>query len=521
MKRAYLFIWLASLLLLVLAALGIESPGYMDADYYFATGQQVAQGQGFTQSFLWHYLDDPSSLPHASHGYWMPLTTLVAALPMWLLKVNDFRVAQIPFVLLTSLLPVAAVYLADRFHGQRRWAIMSGLLALFSGFYFIFFLTTDNFTLYVWIGGLVLWLAARLGDKAPPWKWALLGGLIGLAHMTRADGILLLIGAFWAAWRANRPPMWAAFGLVLAGLAIVELPWWLRNIDLYQSLFSPSNGRVLWLTNYNELFTYPAEQLTPEHWLQSGIPAILQSRLEALWLNLQHALAEPGMVFLWPFVLVAMRKYRLHRWVQISTAYFITMFLVMTIVFPYAGGRGGVFHSSAALLPLVWVLAPMGLARTIGWAAEKRSWRTSQAQAVFQSACVSMMALLTLGLYLSQAVDTGGSGSDWDISDGLYRRVGEVLEENDLDDVRVAVNNPPGFWLATGLEAVVIPNGDEAALRDVVRQFDVDIVVLDRNVPSGLEDLMDNPEQLDWLEVIARVDRPFGRLVWILKVHSP
>src|ERR1044071_5600910 len=46
-------------------------PGYMDADYYFSGGVQLAEGHGFTEPYLWNYLDDPVSLPHPSHTYWM------------------------------------------------------------------------------------------------------------------------------------------------------------------------------------------------------------------------------------------------------------------------------------------------------------------------------------------------------------------------------------------------------------------------------------------------------------------
>jgi hypothetical protein len=275
------------------------------------------------------------------------------------------------------------------------------------------------------------------------------------------------------------------------------------------------------LTNYNELFAYPAEQLTLDHWIASGAGAILQARLDALWLNLQHALAEPGMIFLWPFVMVSIRKNRDHRWVRISTGYFLLMFLVMTIVFPFAGGRGGVFHSSAALLPLVWVLAPCGLVTTIGWASEKRGWKRAQAQRVFLTSAIILLAILTTGLYFSQILDPSGTRRSWDESIELYHEVGAALENENHRGARIAINNPPGFWLATGMEAVVIPDGDDATLRQVVEQFEVDIVVLDRNVPAGLERLFNNPDELDWLGLIERLRDPGGEAVWILEVIAP
>ena len=44
-------------------------PGYMDADYYFAGGIQLATGKGFTEPYIWNYLSDPQKLPVPSHTY--------------------------------------------------------------------------------------------------------------------------------------------------------------------------------------------------------------------------------------------------------------------------------------------------------------------------------------------------------------------------------------------------------------------------------------------------------------------
>ncbi|MFN2121495.1 MAG: hypothetical protein ACK2T0_13990, partial [Anaerolineales bacterium] len=54
-------------------------PGYLDADYYFGGGLQLAAGKGFTEPYLWNYLDQPVALPHPSHTYWMPLASMIAA----------------------------------------------------------------------------------------------------------------------------------------------------------------------------------------------------------------------------------------------------------------------------------------------------------------------------------------------------------------------------------------------------------------------------------------------------------
>jgi len=99
-----------------LGAIWIQSPGYMDADYYFATGQELSRGHGFIEPFIWNYLDDPAGLPHPSHLYWLPLTSLIAALPMTFLG-QTFRAAQIPFILMSASLPLVTAALALQVHG--------------------------------------------------------------------------------------------------------------------------------------------------------------------------------------------------------------------------------------------------------------------------------------------------------------------------------------------------------------------------------------------------------------------
>ncbi len=75
-------VWLIfglALLVRVLAALPQTQPNYMDAAYYLVGGQRLAQGYGFTDPYVWHYLDQPQALPHPSHLYWMPLPSILVA----------------------------------------------------------------------------------------------------------------------------------------------------------------------------------------------------------------------------------------------------------------------------------------------------------------------------------------------------------------------------------------------------------------------------------------------------------
>ena len=58
--RHYLLLTLVGLVVVIIVAAFQSAPGYMDADYYYAGGLQLASGHGFTEPYLWNYLDTPS-----------------------------------------------------------------------------------------------------------------------------------------------------------------------------------------------------------------------------------------------------------------------------------------------------------------------------------------------------------------------------------------------------------------------------------------------------------------------------
>ena len=185
--RAFLLPCLLSFFVALAAAFWVRSPGYMDADYYYATAIGLARGEGFRESFLWNYLDDPSGLPHPSHLYWMPLTTMTAALPMALAE-GGFRTAQLPFLLLTALLPAVSGLLAFSLSNRRDLALQAAYLSALPGFFLPFFVTTDAFSLCAILGGLLLLTLQRSHQAGLP-RWLLVGALVGAAHLARADGL--------------------------------------------------------------------------------------------------------------------------------------------------------------------------------------------------------------------------------------------------------------------------------------------------------------------------------------------
>ena len=493
--RRHFFLFILGFGVVSLAAVFQKTPGYMDADYYLLGGLQLAQGQGFTEPVLWNYLDDPAGLPHPSHAYWMPLTSILTAISVWLTPFDGFTGGRVIFLILAGFIPPMTAWLAwgllpDR-SGQtrQRMATLAGALAIFSGFYLSFFTVPDAFSVYMIFGAFLLGILSSDWELMSGGKWFVLGGITGLMHLTRADGFIWLGVAITgiSLIRAKlKTDIALRIAYCVAGYLIVMSAWFFRNLSVFGTLLAPGGSRVFWMLNYDELFSFPASTLTFERWWGAGLVEILSGRLWSLGLNLETLLGVQGQVFLLPMILVGLWKLRGKLAVRLGVLAWGATLGVMTLVFPFSGARGGFFHSGAAVQPLFWAVVPVGLEAFVEWGSRARGWRVGQAQKAFGVGLVGLAGLLTGAIFWMRVLPgEGGPG---------YRDVEQKLVEMGAQpDEIVMVNNPPGYFLASGRPAVVIPNGDEAVLLSAAAQYTVGYVVLDENVPAGLQGLYENP----------------------------
>jgi len=513
--------WIIALLAIGLvvslgAAIWIRTPGYMDAEYYFTTALRVVEEEGFTEPYLWNYLDDPVGIPHPSHLYWMPFTTIISTGSMMIFG-TSFRSSQIPFLILTIALPILTALLSIYLHRNQGWAWRSGLLAIFSGFYLPFLLTSDTFILYAWVGSGALWAMVEVSRRPSGLRWVGVGVLVGLAHLIRTDGFLLLIPALITIRWTDHKRSHAFIGLLIGYLLLIG-PWWVRNILIVGQPIPPGNDRALWLLSYDELFTYPGNILTSTRWLGSGFTSILGARLEALWTNFQRLLLENGIVFLSPFMVLGAYRFRSQPLTRIAILYLAIVLFVMSFVFPFAGSRGGFFHSGVAVMPVLWALVPPGLEVAINWGAKVRGWDRREAIKVLGTSVIAIVVILTGVLFWSKAIGPELNQPRWESGLRTYNEVGDQLRKLSPSPAVVAVNNPPGFYLATNLECVVIPNGTVDMLRAVIEHYHVGWVVLDVNRPPGLAILYDEPTSIPWLAHQATIYDAVGREIFILEV---
>ncbi len=502
--RNYLILAFLGLIVSLFIAHFEPFPGYLDSDYYFGGGIQLAQGKGFTEPYVWNYLDDPQSLPHPSHSYWMPLASIVAAAGMVVLHQTNYAAGRLGFLVFAVLVPVISAALAYVFSKRRDLAIVSGLLAIFSIYYAPFIPVSDNYGIYIVLGGLYFLLCM---DRQPR-TYLFLGLIAGLMMLARSDGllwigltILLVLWRFLSDHKLGRASI--NFILALIGFLFIMGPWLWRNERTYGALLAPGAHYLLWLTNYDQTFIYPANQLTMQSWLAQGWQTILSVRLGALRMNLLNAFAAQGGIFLFPFILVGIWRYRKDERVQFASLAWLGLLFVMTVIFPFAGPRGGFFHSGAAVQSVWWALAPLGLESAVG-AARKRGWFTPQAFNVFRVGLVGVAVMMTGVIFYLRVLQPG-----WGEDEQIYPKVEAMLQQNGIEPTEVVmVRNPPGYYLMTGRSAIVIPFGDENSLLTVAKRFHARFVAIEAAGASGPIETIYNSKGDSSLRFLGEVNEP-------------
>jgi hypothetical protein len=394
------------------------------------------------------------------------------------------------------------------------------LLAIISAFYLPYLTHTDSFSLVMALG-LLFFIFVQLIEKRKNQSWVVvyslgLGFVSGLMHLSRADGILwLLASLLYLLWHGREQANAATphmpgktLAAAIFGYLMVMGPWFWRNYQLFGSLLAPGNFQALWLTTYDELYRYPASSLSMQDWLGSGWANILTERLKALVSNLQTVLAVQGEVFLLPFILLGLWSYRREKFIQLAIILWALLLIIMTVIFPFAGARGGFFHSAAALQPVFWLVAPLGLDRALDWAAKKRNWNREQAGRVFQPALVGLALLLSLLVILGNPSQQRVGLGDWGSVHSDYIQVEQALQETGAapQDI-VMINNPPGYYLAALRPAVSIPYGDLEVVLAVAERYQVKYLLLEFNQLQGSENIYENPFTATTLNYLFKIGR--------------
>jgi hypothetical protein len=200
-------------------------------------------------------------------------------------------------------------------------------------------------------------------------------------------------------------------------------------------------------------------------------------------------------VILLPLVGLGLWYLRKNRRVQLACVAWLCIFAAMTLAFPFAGARGGFFHSGASLQTVWWALAPIGLDRIIAWGSRVRAWDTVRSNRVFSVGLVAGVVLLTVVIVYVRVLGGGGSLL-WGQENNAYNQISKVLVSDGMTaQSTVMVANPPGFFLASGNPAIALPDGDVHTLLSVATRYGANFVILEAgSIPVGLNAVYKNPE---------------------------
>ena len=543
-RKTYFILFLCGLILPSILAQFQPKPGYLDSEYYYAGGIQLATGNGFTEPYLWNYLDGTKSLPHPSHTYWMPLASIISAIPMWLFNDTSYAVARIPFIIIAALAVPVTAHLAYLFSKRKDLAIISALFAIFSVYHAPFVGVTDNFSLFMLFGGLYFIVVTKLlphpnlllkgeGTQTPfPLQrgragnggqnkyFFILGILSGLLSLSRSDGLLWLGITFlfivFQVTKKTQPSISNLQSLIsnyasrimlhaslsLLGFLLIMSPWYARNLNAFGTLMAPGGSRALWLQNYDQTFIYPPEALTKESFLEYGWENIWNDRVWAISNNLQSGFAAHGGIILFPFILAGIIYFRKDERVKLAIIAWLILFFVMTFIFPFAGVRGAFFHAGAALQPIWWTLAPLGLDSILA-SLRKRNWGDERGRIIFTSSLVLVTIILTFFVVYIRIFQLG-----WGEGETNYVQVEQLLKDKGIQaQDAVIVWDAPLYYLDTGRSALSIPYGGTQAILAVSEQFNADYLVLEPEAALGeLKELLESPNQNENFIFLGEVD---------------
>lgn len=509
--RTLVLLFLGSVLVKALTALLISQPGYMDAYYYYHVAANLASGRGFVEDFVWNYLDGPVSLPHPSNLYWLPLTSILIA-PSLALLGESFRAAQISVVLVASLLPLVAFLTAEELGLSRGRSTAVGVLAVFSGVFFLYWAVPDVLAAFGVTGSVTLYCSAR--GMHGRWGWFVLAAAFaGLAHLARPDGVLLLaivvtmiVVRSWLASRGggsghggvNRRDAFGVAAACFGAYILVLMPWFARNLSVIGVPWPPT-GEAVFQREYNDLFRY-GRALDLAYYLDWGWQAIVLSKLRAAGENL-IVFAQPFLFYLLPFGLAGFYGMRRSARSWPFLLYMVVLYLAMTLLFTFAGPRGSYLHSMAALLPFFLAAAVAGIEIAVHWAAGRlKHWVEPKAQRNFLAIAVVIAAALSVFLAVRSAMT-------WDDRFRAYERAAAWYRVNAAPGSVVMVVDPPGWHYSSGGSAVVYASEDLATNLAISRRFGVRYWLLEAAHPLGIHSFYLGEETAPELALRASLDR--------------
>ncbi|GEM_PF-730994 len=326
-------VFLVALLVRAIAATQITFPRPEDVAYYVGVARNLVEGHGLTTDAIWSFQTPPLSFPRAAFEVWLPLPTLLAAIPMALFG-TTFAAAQVSSVIVGSIVAVLAWRLAaDVAEARRLTPGRARTLAIGSGLTAAVYLplvlasvqpdSTMPFAALVLVACLLMTRLSRrvniddvreegiltfvdrtardLGRRSR--ARVALGVLFALAALTRNEAIWLALTFLLIEWSnvrraySNRSDRLGAWGINVIPVGLVAIltfaPWAFRD---WIEFGSPLPGQAL--TNAlsldgRDIFAWQV-QPTLARYLDAGLAKLLELRWDGIVHNVVSVLLLLG-----------------------------------------------------------------------------------------------------------------------------------------------------------------------------------------------------------------------------------
>jgi hypothetical protein len=483
------------------------------SQYYVGVAANLVGGQGLVSDAVWSYATPPQVVPKPAFELWLPMATLVAALPMALMGAT-LAAAQAGMALLgAAVAPLAwfagreaaAVSGLDA-RRVRAVAITSGLVAAVLAPFVTAVAGPDSTTPFLVFGTLAAVVApralpSRTSATARPWLAPLGFGIaLGLAYLARQEAIWIAL-----AWlfllaidlRRSRPGrvlrrgVRALWPVAVGGLLVVG-PWLIRNVV---DLGGPLPGQAvenLWLRRNEDIFAW-LDRPTAAGYLGRGAGALLGDRVDAVIHQLVSVLVTPAFpVGLLGLVAIgALRRSPALRGPTTLAMLLLSgglMFVATALLFPVATRWGTFLHSAGPLLVGLIVATALAGDAVMARISVRRAWGQVNVVLVPIALLAVTVPLLALQLLIvsRQADALGARFAATAIHLASLTGVGADEEAG-----RPVYLTDHPMWLAetTGAFAIALPDEPLPSVADLARTFGVAWIVLfdeDGRYPSEL-----------------------------------
>ncbi len=228
-------------------------PELGDASAYHLLANNLADGRGYIRPF--DLLRFGRVVPTAEYP---PLFPFVLSL-LSRLGARSVQAQRLGLAVVGSATVVLIAYLGRRVAGPAV-GVVAGALGAIYPMLFLADATLMSESLFALLVTAALLLAYATADRPSPLRFLLLGLVLGLATLTRAEAVLL--GALLViplAWRVRDASVWRRVGLavmVFAVAAVVVVPWTIRNADAFHQFVPVSNNLGTALDGANCRLTY-------------------------------------------------------------------------------------------------------------------------------------------------------------------------------------------------------------------------------------------------------------------------